>query len=431
MSAAAPRSAGGLLAFGFGTTVAMWALGYVGRLPAVQLPSPLLLALLLAALFGGGIALARHLPGGWRAGARVGLISGTVNLLVLGSFLGGERPDRVVPSALWWVPGSVLLSALFVAAGAAVASRWVSAPRRSRDWNGALVRVAVAATLLLLGVGGVVTSAEAGLAVTDWPRSFGYNMFLYPFSRMTGDIYYEHAHRLFGALVGLTTLVMAVSLQRLEPRRWVRRLGWLALGMVAFQGLLGGLRVTGRLTLSQSPEAMAPSVALAMVHGVLAQLFFASLVALAVFTSRSWRGAVEPLRRASVGVDRRLSVALVVLVLAQLVLGAAQRHLQQLLVLHVLLGVAFIAPLAVNTGIRAWSLNRGRRILQRLGLALVGTICLQLVFGFGAFAALESSGSLMVRTAHQWFGAVVLALAVMQLCWSYRLLAPEDRRPGC
>ena len=69
--------------------------------------------------------------------------------------------------------------------------------------------VTVAATFLLVVAGGLVTSNEAGLAVVDWPNSFGYNMFLYPLAKMTGGIYYEHAHRLYGSLVGLTTIVLA------------------------------------------------------------------------------------------------------------------------------------------------------------------------------------------------------------------------------
>ena len=419
--------AGGVLVFGFGTTVAMWALGYVGRLPALLLPSPLLLALMLLSLFGGGLILARYVPGGWRAGAVAGLISGLLNLLVLGSFVSGDRPEQIVPSALWWIPGSILFSALCAGGGAAVGARWM---RRVvfGDWPAALVRVAIAATLLLLGVGGLVTSAQAGLAVTDWPRSFGYNMFLYPFSRMTGDIYYEHAHRLFGALVGLTTLVMAVLVERSEHPRRIKNLGWAALVMVIFQGLLGGLRVTGTLTLARSAEAMSPNVSLAVVHGVLAQLFLCTLVGLGVFTSSGWRGAAEPLRRSSVRTDRFLVALLVGVMIGQLVLGAVQRHFRQLLVFHVIVGVAIVAPLAINVGIRAWALNRGRRLLQRLGLGLIAAICLQLLLGFGAFATLESAGSLTVRTAHQWFGAVLLALAVSLLCWEWRLLAPWGDR---
>lgn len=418
-------SSGGVLVFGFGTTVAMWSLGYVGRLPVLLLPSPLLLALMLLSLFAGGMILSRYVPGGWKSGAAAGLISGLLNLLVLGSFVSGDRPDVIVPSALWWIPGSILFSALCAAGGAALGARFL---RRVafRNWPAALVKVAIAATLLLLGVGGLVTSARAGLAVTDWPRSFGYNMFLYPFSRMTGDIYYEHAHRLFGALVGLTTLVTAVVLERSDHGRRVKNLGWAALAMVIVQGLLGGLRVTGTLTLSTSPEAMSPNLVLAVVHGVLAQLFLSTLVALGVFTSAGWRGPVEPLRRHSVRMDRFLIVLLLVAMIGQLVLGAVQRHYRELLVFHVILGVAVVAPLAINVGIRAWALNRGRRLLQRLGLGLIAAICLQLALGFGAFAALESTGSLTVRTAHQWFGAVVLATGVCLLCWELRLLAPAE-----
>ena len=99
----------------------------------------------------------------------------------------------------------------------------------------------------MVRVGWCERSTGTGLAVVDWPNSFGYNMFLYPFSRMTGGIYYEHAHRLFGALVGLTTVVLAAMLQVRDARPWVRRLGWATVALVGIQGLLGGLRVTGVL----------------------------------------------------------------------------------------------------------------------------------------------------------------------------------------
>ena len=82
---------------------------------------------------------------------------------------------------------------------------------------------------------------------------------------MSGDVYFEHAHRLFGSLVGLTTVVLAFLLQRGDERRWVRRLGWVAVVLVSAQGILGGLRVTGNFTLSTSAADMAPNLALAAV----------------------------------------------------------------------------------------------------------------------------------------------------------------------
>jgi len=433
-----PMRGSRVLTVGFGTTVAMWGIGYLSRLPALQIPSPIVLFLLLACLFMGGLVMGRYGDAGWRLGAAAGLVSGLLNLMVLGSFLAGERPNEVVPSAFLWLPGSILVAAVLVGVGAAVGTRWYSTVQPCRDWSGAFAQVGIAAALLLLGVGGLVTSAEAGLAVVDWPNSFGYNMFLYPFSRMTGGIYYEHAHRLFGGLVGLTTLVFAIQLQLRERRRWVRRLGWFAMGLVIVQGVLGGLRVTGGFTLSTSPDAMRPSIALAMTHGVLGQLFFATLVALGAFTSTTWRGAAKPVTRETANADRMQAGLLVGLVALQLVLGAAQRHLSGFLLVHIVFGVALVAPLAVHVGFRSWGLSAGQPLLRRLGQALVGAIGFQLLLGLaayvataiGAHSAEPSAAGILLATAHQWFGAVLLGLAVLLLCWDFRLLGPGAPAAG-
>jgi cytochrome c oxidase assembly protein subunit 15 len=267
-----------------------------------------------------------------------------------------------------------------------------------------------------------VTSAEAGMAVHDWPTSFGYNMFLYPFSRMTGGIYYEHAHRLMGFLVGLTTLVMAVLLTRTERRGWIRNLAWVAVLAVVVQAVLGGLRVTDR------------SLTLAMVHGILAQLFFSTLVALAAFNSSLWKGERPGSGRLGVRGDRIFSGIVILLIVVQLVLGAAQRHFQQVLLLHILMGLAVVAPTCLHLGFRTWGANPGQPLLRRLGLVLVGLIGVQLLLGFGAYLAtrgatagtLPEAADLIVSTLHQWTGAVLLALAVSIFCWNHRLLRPLD-----
>jgi cytochrome c oxidase assembly protein subunit 15 len=272
---------------------------------------------------------------------------------------------------------------------------------------------------MLLAVGGIVTSTGTGLAVVDWPNSFGYNMFLYPFSRMTGGIYYEHSHRLFGALVGLTTLVLALLLQRTEVRRGVRLLAWSALGLVIVQGILGGLRVTGRWTLS-STSTMYPSLTLAVVHGVVAQLFLALLVAIGVLLSESWR-------RARAGTDRLLSASFFAAMLCQLVLGALQRHLDLFLIFHVLVGLAVVSPLALHLGIRQL-LSPRPPLFKRLGLALLLALFVQVALGFAAFVMVrgEAAGTasaglaVAVATAHQWLGAVLLASGVVFLCFSLR-----------
>jgi cytochrome c oxidase assembly protein subunit 15 len=416
-----------VLTVGFAAAVAMWASGYVCRLPAVLAPSPVLLVLMLACLLGGGWVLGRYARLGWRHGAMAGLVTGAINLLVLGGLLAGERPNEaVVPSALIWLPGSILLAVVLGGLGAGIGRRWFPRASPYGEWVEAFVRVAVVAVLLLLVVGGLVTSTGAGLAVVDWPNSFGYNMFLYPFSRMTGGVYYEHAHRLFGALVGLTTLVLAVQLQLHEARRWVRSLGWSVLLAVVLQGVLGGLRVTGGFTLDTSPEAMRPSVVLAMIHGVFGQLVFAALVALGVFTSATWRGATDPTRGRSVRPERWMSGLLVALLLVQLILGAAQRHFGALLTVHIAIGAAVVAPAALHVGFRSWGATEGHRVLRRSGLVLAVAVCLQVVLGFATFlAGRAAAGSapaaeVLLETAHQGFGAVLLGLAVVLLCWGYR-----------
>ncbi len=424
------RQPGSVLTVSFGSAVAMWATGYVSRLPGVGLPSPALLVLVLACVFGGGLALGRYANLGWRYGAVAGLCTGLINLLVLGSFLSGG------PSAMLWLPGSILLAVVLSAAGAATGARWFPRKPPHPNWTAAFVKVAVVAALQLLVVGGLVTSTDAGLAVVDWPNSFGYNMFLYPFSRMTGGIYYEHAHRLFGALVGLTAVVLAVHLQLREPRRWVRGLGWAAVAMVVVQGVMGGLRVTGGFTWSSSPGVMRPSLVLAMAHGVFGQIFFATLVALAAFTSTIWGRAAGPRPRASARADHWLSALLVLLLFVQLILGAAQRHFSALLIAHIVFGVAVVAPVAFHTGFRAWGLNEGEKSLQRLGLALVAAVTLQVLLGLGAFVALRAAAGgdlppaveVLLTTAHQGFGAVVLAAAVVLLCLNFRFLKPDFRR---
>src|SRR5215210_3257717 len=128
------------------------------------------------------------------------------------------------------------------------------------------------ATFFLIIAGANVTSRDAGLATSDWPLSNGQF-----FPKMVGNLYWEHGHRMIAASVGFLTILLAIFLQVRERRSWVKRLGWIALGLVIVQGLLGGLTVKLSLPVTVSSA-----------HGTLAQLFFLTTVSLAVFTSRSW-----------------------------------------------------------------------------------------------------------------------------------------------
>ncbi len=414
------RAAGDILAIGFGTAVAMWAAGYVARLPVVLAPPAVVLALLLAALVGGGYIAGRRGARGIRLGAYAGALTGLLNLLVLGSFLSTrDQTNVLVPSAAFWAPGSIAFSSLLGAAGAWWGGRRATSTREPAEWTAALARVAVAATFLLLVAGGLVTGHHAGLAVVDWPNSYGYNMFLYPFARMTGGIYYEHAHRLLGALVGLTTMTLAIHLALVESRAWVKRLGFGAVVLVLAQGILGGLRVTEK------------NVYLAVVHGVTAQLFFSLLVALAVVTGTSFTSETAPAASATVRSDRRLATIAVVALVIQIVFGAIQRHLALGLTLHVV-SAFIVASLTIAAGVRAWGLYPNDPILKRAGLAVVHATGTQLALGLAAWiargawtsGALSEEWKVVVTTLHQGVGAVLLAAAVALRLWLSRRLAP-------
>lgn len=174
------------------------------------------------------------------------------------------------------------------------------------------VLTVVAAFILLLS-GGLVTSKGVGMTVPDWPNSYGYNMFLFPISRWVGGIFYEHVHRLIASGVGLMTILLAVALWRVEPRRWVRVLGYVAVGTVIVQGILGGLRVT-----MIKDE-------LGIFHGMLAQAYISLLVVIAVATSRGVATGLVHWRWHAAGL-LRWAIALTVLVYLQLGIGATMRH---------------------------------------------------------------------------------------------------------
>jgi cytochrome c oxidase assembly protein subunit 15 len=422
-------SRGETLALGFGISVAMWFLGYLSRMPPAVVPSWLLGAGLLACMLAGGFLAGRLSSRGWRAGLAAGLLSSAVNLLILGSLLGGARPNQVVPSAVWWLPGSLLLGAVLGTAGAALGHQTRREGAAAPAWTWVFALVATTATLLQLLVGGMVTGSGAGLAVVDWPNSFGYSMFLYPLSRMTGGIYYEHAHRLFGTLVGLTTLVLAVHLLWVERRPWVKRLGLVALLVVIVQGILGGLRVTGTFTLSTSRAAMEPSMTLAIVHGVLGPAFFGLMVALAVFVSPMWTGTRAPTPAAQARTEKAFASVLTGAVLVQLVLGAIQRHLERGLLVHIAFA-AVVLVLAVVFGARLWGNYREQPILQRLGQLLAVVVVLQVMLGILALFAVDAqvqgtppaAWEVILTTLHQGGGSLLLGCTVVAALASRRLL---------
>jgi cytochrome c oxidase assembly protein subunit 15 len=430
-----------VLAVGFGTTVAMWAVGYVSRALPALVPAWAVLAALVPCLLAGGFVLGRFGFRGQRGalrGAGVGLVAGVLNLLILGSFLGEREHRAMLHWAAVWLPVSLVtcMGLTLLGALAGAATREDRADRTAAGaewWTFVLAVVTAAATFVLVIAGGLVTGFHAGLSVPDWPTSFHMNMFLYPLARMTGGVYYEHAHRLYGTLVGLTTLALAVQVWRTDRRPWMHRVLLVAVLAVIAQGIMGGLRVTGAaqpgVELSTPHDETARSVVLAVAHGVFGQMFLGLMTAVAVFCTPRWRQAPLPASRHSAGVggtDRLLTAVALAAVLGQLVLGAIQRQTQRVLLLHIVFA-AVTAALVLSASVRAWGLHAEVPLLPRLGLLSLGLLLLQLLLGVAAMVTRiayppAAVGPAVISTLHQAGGAALLVAVVLLHLWTARLL---------
>jgi cytochrome c oxidase assembly protein subunit 15 len=268
------------------------------------------------------------------------------------------------------------------------------------NWPHRLACATAAATVGLIVAGGLVTNTGAALAVPDWPTTFGQNMFLYPWARLGGGALIEHAHRVIGACVGLLTVGLAFGLGVAEPRRWVRALGGLAVLLVAVQGLVGGLRV------------VLVRDTLAIVHGGLAQAFFALLVTLAVVTGPAWQAPAPVPGRASRLAPWGIATALVLY--GQVLLGALTAHAGWLW-WHVggAVGVTgVVAGLALAVG----RSGDGDPVLSWWARTLGTLLAVQLGLGLGTYASRFTdlglpggqAATIALPVAHRVTGALLL-----------------------
>ncbi|HEV8232253.1 MAG TPA: COX15/CtaA family protein [Thermoanaerobaculia bacterium] len=284
------------------------------------------------------------------------------------------------------------------------------------------------ATLGLIFAGGLVTSTESGLSVPDWPLSYGKLM-----PPMVGGVAYEHGHRMVATTVGILTIILAVWLARREPRRSIRRLGWIALGAVVLQGILGGLTVRFLLP---TPISVA--------HACLAQTFFCLTVVLAVVTSPRWeRGVGREL-------VTRLAIATASAVFLQLLIGAVMRHNKAgLAIPDFPLSLGRVIPpldsfpVLIAFAHRAWALvvaalvfatiaaaaRSGRRGLRRTAMVLGAIVIAQIALG--ATTILSRRG-VAITTAHVAAGALLLGTAVALAIGSLArpLLTAVSARPA-
>ncbi len=281
------------------------------------------------------------------------------------------------------------------------------------------------ATLLLLLVGGLVTSRDAGLAVPDWPTSYGRWWFI----PMPGNVLYEHGHRLVAQLVGLLTIVHMTWMLRRETRAWLRWASVAMLAAVIVQGVLGGITVKYYLP---------PAVSVA--HGCFAQLFLCLSIAVSYFLSREWILGEPAMAPEAVGL-RRTGGRLFGVVLAQLLLGAIVRHTASALVIPDFpLSLGRVVPpledpkVAVHFAHRAGALvvlltvigywvrlARSRDFAARLtGPAASVALLVLLQVALGAFTVLTKT-RWDIASLHQFNGALILGCCAFLVLRSCRL----------
>jgi len=258
-------------------------------------------------------------------------------------------------------------------------------------------------TLLLVVAGGLVTSRDAGLSVPDWPLSYGKLM-----PPMEGGILYEHGHRMIATTVGIFTIVSLIWLWQAETRRWMKWLGVAALVAVIAQGVLGGLTVIYLLPWWISSA-----------HASLAQLFFSTTVAMAMFTSSWWlRGPVEVDEDARYPI-RGLSLAAPIFVLGQLALGAAARHKAIGSIYHIC-GSPIVTFVVLWVALRILLHYAQNRELRRGALSLIGITLTQVFLGIAAYMsriayadAIQPMPLMVTFTVlHVAVGALTLATSV-------------------
>lgn len=273
--------------------------------------------------------------------------------------------------------------------------------------NLALHRFAIlvaVSTLFLVIAGASVTSNQAGLSVPDWPLSYGQVM-----PEMRGGVLYEHGHRMIASFVGLLTVILSIWLWKSEKRLWLRRLGFAAVAAVIAQGVLGGMTVLFML-----PKAVSIS------HACLAQLFFSTTVAIAIFTSEGWLRGPQIVEDAGWPSIRSLALAASILTLAQVALGAGFRHRAFGILPHVA-GAVIVAMVLVTVATFVLVQFPGHSGLTKAAWSLIVITAMQVLLGVLAYVvrlnhwdAAYPTGALVASTvAHVAFGALTLASSVV------------------
>jgi cytochrome c oxidase assembly protein subunit 15 len=270
-------------------------------------------------------------------------------------------------------------------------------------------------TFLLIIAGALVTGNDAGLSVPDWPTSFG--SFRMP--RMVGGVRFEHGHRMIAGTVGILTMLLALWLWLKDSRRWVRRLGGVAVSAVVAQAVLGGITVLFYLP-----------VVISVSHAALAQIFFCLTFSLALFTRSPWRWDEPKVEDFAAPSLRHFALATTGAILVQLILGAAYRHSGLGIAPHIVMAMV-VTLLVTWTVTRVLAKFSEEHRLVRAALVLLGLLVVQVFLGVGAYVMKMAARSapqplppvVAVTTVHVAVGALALVASLDLTYQAYRFLA--------
>lgn len=290
-------------------------------------------------------------------------------------------------------------------------------------WLHAYAVFVACATFLLIIAGALVTSNDAALSIPSWPTPLHWPAAMGPGGR------YELSHRAVAGTVSALTVILALWLWRSEPRRWMRRLGAIAVLTIIAQALLGGITVLFDLP-----------VAISVSHACLGQIFFCISVSLGLFTGSDWRQdwpSVGPKIRETVSPSlRTLTAATTAAIFLQLLLGAGFRHSGFGIAPHI--AGALVVALGLGWVVtRVLSSYSDERRLLRPALLLGGLLVVQLLLGVGSYVmklAARDAGQplppvVAVTTAHVAVGALVLASSLVMTIEIYRVFAAPGEAP--
>ncbi|ACB53947.1 putative cytochrome oxidase assembly [Crocosphaera subtropica ATCC 51142] len=271
-----------------------------------------------------------------------------------------------------------------------------------QKWMRLLVWKIAIATLLLMAVGSATRVMNAGLACPDWPLCYGQ---LVPTQQMNLQVFLEWFHRLDASLIGLSTLAL-VALSwwfRKELPKWLPWACLGALGLIVFQGILGGLTVTQMLRFD-----------IVTAHLGTALLFFATLVIIALCLT-PYHGTTTARKL------RWVSLTAAILVYIQCLLGAlvgsrwalhqcfGGSQLCAVMNSHII-GVVPATFATLTVVFMAWRTPALHPTLRKLAWVAGGVVVLQVLLGVATFYLHLQVEPLTVT--HHTVGAALFATLV-------------------